>query len=261
MDSSSSSGKIILGILLILVIVYGSQHGWFQINPQLNINNGGGYNGYGNQVVTQTQTAQNSYTQYVTQSTTSLGSGGASCQIAVTRTAINMGENIAGQLTSNRAGVQVNVYHRLMGEALNPNVLTGLTDQSGSWLAFSGQITIPGIYQIAATLNFPSQGVEVPCTPIITVTVHGLLIDLGVGRVNVGTNFQIDVYSDAPYSDVTIQERLAPAVAWTSLAPVRTSAGGHYSVVTSLGSVGDWQMRAYNPASGATSNEPWINVA
>jgi hypothetical protein len=154
---------------------------------------------YGQPVYTQTQ---------IVTTSSSLGAAGASCQIALTRTTINAGENVAGQLTSNRAGVEVQIFHRLVGEAIDPNVITGLTDNQGSWLAFSGQILIPGIYQIGAALNFPAQSTSVPCTPIITVTVHGFLVQLDRTSVSMGSPFNINVYSDMPSQAFEVQYRL-----------------------------------------------------
>lgn len=244
---------------MVIVAIYGAKQGWFNsLAPQFNLSNNLPGNNYGSnnpyQVVTQTQQ------QYITQGNTPLGSSGAACQIALARTSINMGDNLAGQLTSNRPATQVNVYHRLVGEAINPNIITGVTDAQGSWLAFSGQINIPGIYQIAATLNFLSEGIEIACTPIVTVTVHGLLIVPAVSSVAMGSNFQVDVYSDTPNTAIEIQQRLTTNPAWASLVPVGTNAGGHYSVITQLPSTGNWLMRAYNRGSGALSNEAAIYV-
>lgn len=229
---------------------------------------GGGYNLQlpavtATATATQTQYVPQTQTQYVSQTSSVLGASGASCQIALSSTAINMGENIVGQLTSNRAGVEVDVYHRLVGEPVSPQVITGLTDAQGSWIAFSGQITTPGIYQIFAALNFPSQGVEVPCTPIITVTVHGFTISVNPDSVGGGFPFTVDVYSDMPGETIEIQYRLSTDPVWITLVTVpssRTNMGGHYTTTTSLSGFGDFIYRAYDRSTGALSNEEWIWV-
>jgi hypothetical protein len=198
------------------------------------------------------------------QGTTPLGASGASCQIALTRTEINMGESIAGQLTSNRAGVEVDVYHRLTGEPVSPSVITGLTDAQGSWIAFSGQLTQPGVYQILAALNFPSEGVQVPCTPTITLVVHGLQITVNPQVASSG-QVTIDVYSDTPSTSIEVQMRLSFDPTWYTLAntPQFTNFGGHYEIAYVFNGhamPGTYLFRAYNRGTGALSNEVQVTL-
>lgn len=241
---------------MVIVAIYGAKQGWFNnLAPQFNLSNNfpgsnSGYTPYS--VVTQTQQ------QYITQGATPLGSNGAACQIALARTSINVGDNLAGQLTSNRPSTQVNIYHRLMGEAVNPNVITGFTDSQGSWLAFSGQIVIPGIYQIAATLDFVSEGVEIACIPIVTVTVHSNpLIDVTPTSQMIGLPLTFNVYSDEPNLFIEIQYSVDGGATWNHQTSQQTNQGGHYVyyVANACPSVGPYLFRTFDPVEGFSTNQ------
>jgi len=193
-----------------------------------------------------------------------LGPGGASCQIMVSDTDINAGDNIGGQLTSNRVGIEVNIFHRLMGEAMNPNPIVGITNAQGSWIAFSGTIDQLGIYQLAAALNFPAQGVMVACTPIITVTVHGLRISVNPDSIPkaVLSDIIIDVYSDHPNSVIAVQDQTSVLPVWALTTSVTTNAGGHGTVTLHVITGSDWwNFRALDPVdSSPSANEEWLTV-
>lgn len=258
---SSSNGKYIAIALVAIVAIYGAKQGWFNnLAPQFNLSNNlpGSNYGYSTyQMVTQTQQ------QYITQTpATPLGSSGASCQIALARTSINVGDNLAGQLTSNRPGTQVNIYHRLMGEAINPNIITGVTDAQGSWLAFSGQINIPGIYQIAATLDFVSERVEIACTPVVTVTVHSNpLIDVQPTSQMIGLPLTFNVYSDQPNLFIEIQYSNDGGMNWNRQTSQQTNQGGHYvyNLPNACPSVGPYLFRTFDPVEGFSTNQAQVN--
>ena len=192
---------------------------------------------------------------------------GASCQIAISNTDINAGEHIAGQLTSNRAGVEVILYQRLMGESPKES-LHGITDASGKYYAASGAIDTPGIYQLLAVMNFPAQGITVPCTPVPTITVHGFKISVDPDSIPAGvsTAITLELFSDRPNAHMTIEWRDAsspPPALWAVYSAATTNAGGHATITVPLLSahVTSFVFRGHDSNIGDyTTNEEWLAI-
>ncbi len=211
---------------------------------------------------TQTQTQYQWSTQYVTTSALVEGQVGAWCKLDMPKTVYNIGEIPTGYITSNRPNRQFAIAGRLSGEADIVIPITETTDAAGNRFVISPMpINTPGIYDIGAGLIFgPTLPEVVPCTPTITkMTVNGLGIS-APDSVMMGGTFQIDVYSGTAGRAIEIQQRQSSDPVWHTITTQTTNTGGHYSIVTSLGSMGNWVFRAYDRGYGILSNEEWVYV-
>lgn len=275
------SGSVALVVILVLVLGFAVVSGILVLPNQAT---GGGFSvnlptwsqglpwgtytatATGTQTATATQTSTTWQTQTQTQTVASTQPGidGATCALALPGgTDINMGASFWAQVTSNRAGREVRGTGMLLGEPSSSQVMTlGLTDVNGQLYVASPAINLPGLYEISATMIFGAS--TLPCVGLYIVTVHGLYIVVTPDTMPNGvlTQVNIDVYSDRPTQQITVEYRSNITPAWSSWGIVTTNQAGHgYMFTNVITGVDYYVFRAIDPVTGLPSaNEEWLDV-